>query len=93
MIKRWLVSFAYWLLRICGETAPTPIWQAWPLLPSDLVIRAAWLVEQQARESTEMDSGEVRRHRVYARLVKDFPQTPRRYLALAIEQAVMALPR
>ena len=88
MIRRWFVAFAYRLLRICGESVI-----AWPTLPVALVDRAAWLVEQQARESTDMDSGEVRRHRVYARLVKDFPQTPRRYLALAIEQAVMALPR
>ena len=88
MTRRLVLRFAYWLLRLCGESQMT-----WPMLSAPLLDRAAWLVEQQARESPATDGGEVRRHRVYARLIKDFPQEPRRHLALAIERAVMALPK
>ena len=37
-------------------------------------------------------SGEYKRHQVYAKLIKQFPAVPKRDLALAIELAVRRLP-
>jgi hypothetical protein len=63
-----------------------------------LVVRAAW-----TRPPKELDavadalvlshesmptSGEWKRHQVYARLIKRYPDVPRYQLGLAIEQAV-----
>jgi hypothetical protein len=36
--------------------------------------------------------GEAKRHAAYARLIKEFPETPKRQLALAIELALLQAP-
>ena len=41
----------------------------------------------QAADTT-LQGGEAKRHAVYARLIKDFPMTPKRELGLAIELAL-----
>jgi hypothetical protein len=51
------------------------------------VRRAAVLCHHEDREHPENGQGEVKRHRVYARLIKEYPDTPRRSLAFAIELA------
>lgn len=44
---------------------------------------------QRVKEASRLEgSGEYKRHVVYARLIKEFPTTPRRQLALAIEIAL-----
>lgn len=42
---------------------------------------------------TLLTGGEAKRHFVYARLIKDFPTTARRELALAIELALFQFPK
>ena len=42
---------------------------------------------------TTLTGGEAKRHQVYARLIKDFPITPKRELALAIELALFHAPK
>jgi hypothetical protein len=44
-------------------------------------------------ESLATASGEAKRHAVYARLLKEYPTTPKRDLALAIETALIAPPK
>lgn len=52
------------------------------------------LTEYATREITSADSifpeqsGEYKRHVVYAKLIKKFPETPKRQIALAIELAL-----
>jgi hypothetical protein len=47
--------------------------------------RAAVLIGEA---DTTLSGGEAKRHQVYARLIKDFPATPKRELGLAIELAL-----
>ena len=51
----------------------------------DVFARATELT--QAADTT-LQGGEAKRHAVYARLIKDFPMTPKRELGLAIELAL-----
>lgn len=57
-----------------------------PEMDTVLLERARVLVDEQ--EFYVDRSGEGKRHAVYARLLKDFPDTPRRTLSLAIEYAL-----
>lgn len=58
-----------------------------PAIPPPIHLRARELVRAEDREET--GTGELRRHRVYAKLLKEFPKEPRWHLGLAIELAVM----
>lgn len=58
-------------------------------VPPEILARTKVLVTQQEAEG---GNGELKRHRAYARLLKEFPQVPRRQLAVAIEAAHEALP-
>lgn len=60
-----------------------------PAVAEAVVARAKELVAQQEAEG---GNGELKRHRAYARLLKEFPETPSRQLALAIESAHEDLP-
>ena len=78
-------------LRKWGSTPPTPCSRAHlPSVDSPLLVRTKELVTQQEAEG---GNGELKRHRAYARLIKDFPDLSRRQLAVAIEVAHEALPR
>lgn len=55
----------------------------------DIILdRAKDLVRVQETISAPGTSGEFKRHLVYAQLQKDFPESPKRDLAMAIERAV-----
>ena len=71
---------------IAGRVCPTP---HWPFIPLD-VSRRAWklVLEQDLRKDASAGTGENKRHRVYAQLLKEYPMLPKRLLAAAIEQAV-----
>ena len=50
-------------------------------------------LEQRARELTQaaerlVASGEFKRHQVYAQLLKEFPEEPKRRVGLVIEQVL-----
>lgn len=51
-------------------------------------VRAATLIRQQEEEHVGPHLGESRRHRVFAQLVKEYPFTKWKDLALAIEVAI-----
>ena len=48
----------------------------------------ARVTELTRSADTTLQGGEAKRHAVYARLIKDFPMTPKRELGLAIEPAL-----
>lgn len=97
MIRRWLAAFAFWLLRLCGYPGPvsaamSPHVVAMPAATVDALPRARALVTETASIYGENRSGENLRHLVYSRLIKEFPSSRRRDLALALEIAVRSLP-
>ena len=73
MIKHWLTRLGLWIARF-------GYW------PADILVQRARVL------STDWErpdlSGEYKRHQVLARLVKEFPATAKRTLALAIELAL-----
>ena len=79
-LARWLRRLADWL------DPPVPV-VVRPVEPSVVQLRAQALTEEQDARWPER-SGEAKRHQVYSRLLKDFPETPRRILARAIEDAL-----
>jgi len=64
---------------------------AWPPDGQVIVGMAASLCH--AVDKTPDVSGEFKRHQVYARLIKLYPNAPRRVLSLAIELALANLPK
>lgn len=72
--------FALWILKITGYKFPQPQILASKYVPTAAVFCA---------EYKDWDaSGEAKRHQVYARLIKQFPEARKKDLALAIELAV-----
>ncbi len=55
------------------------------IVPTDLVLRAKTL---SAGPWAESQGGESKRHQVYAKLIKEFPEVPKRKVGLAIELAL-----
>ena len=72
-MRRWCVR---WLRRLVAWLDPTPI----PVEQRALVLVTA--------ANLSVGSGEYKRHHVYARLIKEFPDVPHNQLGLAIETAV-----
>lgn len=60
-----------------------------PQIRAELVSRVRELVAGEAQDADA--NGELKRHRVYARLVKEFPSLSRRAISYAIELAVLEL--
>lgn len=85
-MNKFLVKLGLWLARAGG-------WQA-VIVPSlPIACEAAQLYVVRATELTVLEdardsSGESKRHQVYARLLKDYPEARKRHLALAIELAL-----
>ena len=94
-LRRWCQHVGLWLAR----------WGGWKeficLLPHEclrshadvdpLVLETAKeLVSQEETEHPEPGYGEAKRHRVYGRLLKTFPDYPKRELSWAIEAALEA---
>jgi hypothetical protein len=57
-------------------------------IPEDLLGRAGELIDDAERNSDKATSGEYKRHIVYARLLKEFPNIGRKKISLAIEVAI-----
>lgn len=95
MIVRWLRRAAIWLWALADHWDETVVpvadrapAQAQSPAPDPLDRRAADLVARAERLAGT--SGEYRRHWVYARLVKAFPDRPKRDAGMAIERALAA---
>jgi len=82
-MKHLLSRLASWVLRCCGCSLL-------PLLPEvqKVVRRARVLCAEQDERCALGTSGEYKRHEVYARLLKEFPEVRKRNVALAIEVAL-----
>ena len=65
---------------------PPCAWRHALSVPGPLLVRTQVLTREQ--NTIEGRSGEAKRHQVYARLIKDFPETSHRVLARAIEDAL-----
>lgn len=85
-MNAWLIRIGLWLATRGGWTPPAPI------LVHDLPALPADLVAETRRAVTEADplsaDGEYKRHQVYAKLRKRFPQRDRSELAFAIEWVI-----
>lgn len=81
-MKLKIAQFLRWLLTF---VEPVVVFPATPAAIPPLDIRAAALV---AEAELLKASGEYRRHQVYARLLKEFPEQ-KRELGIAIERAVL----
>lgn len=77
VIVKWLEQLLLWL------NPPAP-----PAPPSPLQIAAEAAVLRVEANSAVGTSGEYKRHQVYAKLLKKFPDLPKRDIGLAIELAV-----
>ena len=80
-IQYLLVSLGLWIASLGGWT-PAECPRAHLDVPAALRARIEALTGLQEIPGL---SGEAKRHQVYARLIKDFPEIPRKALALAIE--------
>ena len=63
------------------------VWVQVPEAVSKILPRVRELVAEQQRQDPHIQAGERKRHQVYARLIKEFPFTKWKDLALAIELA------
>lgn len=78
-MRLWLARvFGQWMMRL----DPAVIVLA---VPADLRHRTTELTVLEDRLLPEPGRGEGKRHRVYARLLKEFPHVSRRLLGAAIE--------
>ena len=79
-LSQFLHRLAEWLSSTPPPAPPE-------LLPED---PALWRVRALVKEQETMDgpSGEYKRHQVYAKLLKEFPERRRRDLAYLIEVAI-----
>jgi hypothetical protein len=75
---------AQWLRRLADWCDPPP---PRAVLPGAFFDRVRVLVKE-AEMRLGAGFGDAKRRDVYARLMKDFPETPKREIALAIEQVV-----
>lgn len=83
MMKRWLITLGLWLARLGGWHTPTCPLPHLPPLSYDLLKRAGTLITEQEQFADR--SGEAKRHQVYARLLKEYPNRSKGDLAFAIE--------
>lgn len=85
-MKTLLIRFALWILKKCGHTMPEPkvSFIGYPQEVAPYIGKAKELCQQQAEQYPDR-SGEAKRHAVYARLIKEFPQAPHRDLSWAID--------
>lgn len=85
-MKAWIVSQ---LRRLLLRLDPPPVEVPVPLDPLDI---AADSLTHQADQLADSPSGEYKRHWVYGKLIKQFPDRRRRDIALAIELALQTRP-
>jgi hypothetical protein len=78
-------TLAFWIgFRLGRRERPVPP-PPLPSPPSALLARAGVLTQQA---QVDGGSGEAKRHRVYAQLIKEYPTIPRRIMSRVIERAL-----
>ena len=83
----WLASLGGWQLQIPVPCARPHV----DAVASAVQARARTLVLLEEAEKPRVGAGENKRHRVYARLLKEFPAVRKSDVGLAIELAVRGL--
>lgn len=92
MLKQILIAVGLWLARQGGWEPPRQCTRKHlPNLGTVLMDRVTQLCRAQDT-AHGAGYGEAKRHQVYAQLIKEFPDTPKRVLALAIELATTEAP-
>lgn len=101
MIKQFLIKFHTWLGNKLGiiHTCPVQEPHTCPPLPTNILVIStdifkilpaiSILIEEQ--ETFENVSGEWKRHQVYAKAIKHYPDMQESELALAIEIGIQKL--
>ena len=72
--------FALWILKCTGYQFPTPQMLANKYVPAAAAHCAGFMAWDA--------SGEAKRHQVYSRMIKQFPEARKKDLSLAIELAL-----
>lgn len=85
-MRKWLIEVLEGWLRRLGWVAP--IQTKWIEPAIDRQIRDAALFWVLKYEEDRTTSGEYKRHQIYSKLIKQFPDTPKYLLGLAIEVCV-----
>lgn len=80
-MKKLLVKLAWKIINRWDPPKKT-LEQKLPFIPDKILERAAKYVEGPWEEN---HGGEYKKHQVYARLIKDYPDERRRLLSLAVE--------
>jgi len=83
MKKYFAALFLRWALKL-GAVAY--------VLPSDEIMREAFLQTTYTGEMYKDISGEAKRHMVYAKMIKRFPNESKQELAFAIEASLRVRP-
>lgn len=90
-MKNILINFALWLLSKCGYEKPPRIF-GYPIPESVLALVEP--AQEAVLGNNDWDaSGEAKRHRTYAAMIKQFPQAAKHEIALAIELAILEMKR
>ncbi len=85
-LATWLRALADWL----APQEPAVRYIAVPPTPSPYSVAAGTFVRKVEAELTDQ-TGEYKRHIVYSRLIKQYPDARKRDLAFAIEQVMQEL--
>jgi len=82
-MRRLLLAIAQLLARLAGQrlvTVPSVVFRITPT--------ARILIRREDKTAPHDSSGEFKRHNVYAKLIKLYPDVAYRHLALALERAI-----
>jgi hypothetical protein len=84
MLKKYVASKLPSIAKWCGVTMLVP--------PTSQVSQEALRLSLIAEETYLEQSGEYKRHQVFSKLIKTYPNVSKKELGLAIELAVRLLP-
>lgn len=83
-IKKYITSALTTIAKWCGISLVAT--------PATEIVKEALRLCINAEETYPTQSGEYKRHQVFAKLIKVFPDSSKRQLGIAIELAVRMLP-
>lgn len=91
-MRRFLVRLALWVLARWGPPPPEKD-SLKPVVLQDVVVDDIVRIATKfcMNVDTETQTGEWKRHKVYAQLLDRYPKAPRHHIGLAIELAMLRL--
>lgn len=85
-MRQWRQRLGLWLARWAGWQPPAPILvHDWPPMNPEVASGARRLVQEADALAAD---GEYKRHQVYAKLIKRFPDQAKADLAYTIERVI-----